>query len=72
MSELKHCPFCGGEARFRWSVLFTHEAYVECVNCGSRTMAISANGLDYAKKNAAFIWNRRVTDDEVQKETRSD
>lgn len=53
--KLKNCPFCGGEANFRyWTINKGVKICVECPNCGIATE------LYYNAKKAAGIWNRRV------------
>lgn len=63
MSELKHCPFCGGEAGVvherRWiSGVSKGYAwkYIACKKCSCRTM-----GYDWDdEKDMVEAWNRRV------------
>ena len=56
MSELKPCPFCGGEA-----MLFAprhHGAPREVMcDCGAR------GALSYSKAEAIAAWNRRANDE---------
>ena len=58
--ELKHCPFCGGEAHITiWNLPFrsSKEASVVCSACGAMTWPyISSEGL------AVESWNRRADD----------
>lgn len=59
MSELKPCPFCGGEAHFV-EVGFQDKddiisPYVICHNCGASTAWYEG------KKEAKDAWNRRAT-----------
>lgn len=57
MTELKPCPFCGGEnlnirhGKYMW--------WVECLNgdCGAN------GGTKVHKKKAIEAWNRRVDDE---------
>lgn len=56
-TELKPCPFCGGEAKLVGSnsgCLF----YVECTDCEASTTSTPIAA------EAAEFWNRRVRDDE--------
>ena len=64
MEELKHCPFCGGEAVIEIVEPHSHilstfmpdyggGAFIECKKC---TCAISAE----TKEEAIEAWNRRV------------
>ena len=64
MSEIKPCPFCGGEGIINeipphthmiatWMPDFGGESFIECDGC---TCAISAD----TKEKAIELWNRRV------------
>jgi Lar family restriction alleviation protein len=54
MSELKPCPFCGGEAH-----LHIHDRYgVECDVCGMGLGCIMPT-----KEQAIEAWNRRADND---------
>lgn len=66
MSDLKPCPFCGGEAHHdsvscwnpeeeEWIPNFWHR--VICKNCGTQTKAF------YTEAEAIEKWNRRVVTD---------
>ena len=61
MSELKPCPFCGGEAYFvRIFSLCPFQSRVKCRKCGIGTIKYSSpNALD-VKILAREAWNRRV------------
>lgn len=74
MSELKPCPFCGGEATYSTGSLY-HKwtVSVRCRECGARTVAepfgnngtlayeqISGDGKEAAREKVAERWNRRV------------
>ena len=56
MTDLKPCPFCGGEAaEDEEDQRFTrYPYYVECHNCGARSDEWKT------KKEAIDAWNRRV------------
>lgn len=60
MSELKLCPFCGGQA-----IIFKvkkYKGYVTCTECKARTTTIF-NDTDKElnwKQVATSLWNRRV------------
>lgn len=60
MSELKPCPFCGGEAKFKSfksrGIFGTVAYYVECSVCKIRTEL----RLDMTEPVEA--WNRRTDD----------
>ena len=51
MSELKHCPFCGGEAELR--VYSAELQFVQCVNCLSSSNAFPTG------REAIAAWNTR-------------
>jgi len=51
MEELRKCPFCGGEARVKSSLL---NHWVICLKCGAETE------IKLCKKEAIAAWNRRV------------
>ena len=63
MSELKRCPFCGGEAKQRNEVLRiggysrgVHRQYIHCVKCCCRTMSFDWDD----EKAMVKAWNRRI------------
>lgn len=51
-TELKPCPFCGGEAKF-----VGEAATVKCVNCGGAFLC--TNPL-ISRLEVAQAWNRRA------------
>lgn len=54
MTEIKPCPFCGGEAY----VLEGFTLYeVACDYCHCRTP------VEYSKEKVIELWNRRTSDD---------
>ena len=53
MSELKPCPFCGGEAKFQ---LFNTTCNIECTRCFIGTRLVAHD--DY--KQAIKAWNIRA------------
>lgn len=56
MTELRECPFCGGEARIERTdcIGSINYHYGYCIQCGARTD-------EYAtKKDAIEAWNKRV------------
>lgn len=69
MSDLKPCPFCGGEATtdtYRTNggafSLPKMRIYIFCKRCKAQT-ADFEESLDYsAKEQAINAWNRRATD----------
>ena len=58
MSELKPCPFCGGEA----IVVKTERCgrYIECWDCGGRTEEFETDYAGSAHDKAISAWNRRA------------
>ena len=65
MSELKRCPFCGGEARILTSVFFRSDACVKCKKCGASTLVHSSASNEDAKLNAIKAWNTRKPMDRI-------
>ena len=71
MSELKSCPFCGGEAEIRTTYyeLETKDvpinSYVRCTKCFAQTHEYPYKNTDRTGTNpvesAVNAWNRRVT-----------
>lgn len=56
MTELKKCPFCGGEAEL--IELSNRDYYVQCRKCKAE------QGKVYrAKQTAIKAWNRRASDE---------
>lgn len=65
MTELKPCPFCGGEAEekyikrnLKYRLFYfrdiTHFVYIHCKTCGCTSR------VHETKENAIEAWNRRV------------
>lgn len=61
-SELKPCPFCGGEATFVTSLHITGEyaAIVMCERCNAKTDSMRAHDEEDAEVMAAACWNARA------------
>lgn len=66
MTELKTCPFCGGEAQlvfeegsFDWA---SDLNYVKCTKCGARGAVWHSNLVDESVKAQQAIksWNNRI------------
>ena len=64
-SNLKPCPFCGGEASMiqkSWD-LFITGVRIECDECGASTSWTSGAILRDVRKRAVEAWNKRVEED---------
>lgn len=72
-TELKPCPFCGGEACFKDGEPITYGRYevlVICKKCSASVVGVatinfrtehkSCNGYNLAKEQATKAWNRRA------------
>jgi Lar family restriction alleviation protein len=57
-TELKPCPFCGGEAEYKTfttgRILKFTAHYIACSVCGCQT------NVQFTNKEAATKWNRRA------------
>lgn len=55
MSELKRCPFCGGEAKIDCYLYFDEfdDWFIRCTSCFCRTRTFKT------KKSAILTWNTR-------------
>lgn len=51
MEKLKCCPFCGGDAEIKSSLL---NHWIKCLKCGIETKT------KLCKKEAIAAWNRRA------------
>lgn len=60
MSELKPCPFCGGEAKLEHDYIIS---FVKCVECDVRTVGYHVSPEYSSDARAAEVWNRRMNDD---------
>ena len=61
-SELKSCPFCGGEARIKKHHKLEQTWYVQCSKCGIRTpynTQVSYQSWKQAMEYPVCQWNRR-------------
>lgn len=70
-SDLKPCPFCGGEAvAYTQGGRYGLFAWLECDFCGARTKAVAsalpANDPDFFEssimRRLSTAWNRRCSD----------
>ena len=67
MSELKSCPFCGGDAKFQRRKVGAYlEHYVKCRTCNCRTGVVAIGVLSSnaraseAEAEAIRLWQRRA------------
>lgn len=68
MSELKPCPFCGGEAEFiQERILGLYTVWCKKCKCQTSRQFDFGTGLEVSKRKAADVWNRRA--DDGQRET---
>ena len=74
MSELKKCPFCGGEGKYHRGVCkveggFSDFVVVFCVECGARTKKVfydkNKHGIEGEYEEVKEAWNRRGDGREV-------
>lgn len=59
---LKPCPFCGGQAGIRKTIIpikITLGTVIQCVDCGAQTRYVTDPDEEYVIR----IWNRRVNND---------
>ena len=61
MTELKQCPFCGGEARIAINYLGQHS--VVCEGCECRVWFSRDNGITYEGEELLEKWNARKDGD---------
>lgn len=59
MSDLKPCPFCGGEARLL-DARPNHPAFVYCIDCDVSTSGMARRPLRRDNAEAIAAWNRRT------------
>lgn len=66
MSELKRCPFCGGEARLQHRQR-KRGYYVICKECGCRTplFQYQYDSLEKLREQAIEAWNTRKPMDDI-------
>lgn len=66
--SLKKCPFCGGKARYVYSMPLN---YVECTKCKALgAIIVDAYEQRDGKKEAVDAWNRRADDGWINVEDR--
>ena len=60
MSDLKPCPFCGGEAKL---VRTWHLHHISCRSCGANIGEIKRHPNDFRTRDEVIVaWNRRSID----------
>lgn len=67
MSELKPCPFCGGEAYFQEKYHVFQDIEIGCSDCTASGPLFNEYGdnddaLEKNRANAIKHWNTRVTE----------
>lgn len=64
MTELKPCPFCGGEAFLEpYRVRKGYEASIQCNQCLCSMSTITYDEEETAIESVVKAWNRRVDND---------
>jgi Lar family restriction alleviation protein len=63
MTELKPCPFCGGEAETGYAINDYNRWGVICKCCGASVEVEEWKGVEDTEGNAIAAWNRRAGDD---------
>lgn len=66
MTEIKPCPFCGGEAKLQ---RFGRFYYISCENENCECLVES--GYMNTEESAVESWNRRANDDSCKDTDRS-
>ena len=60
MTELKQCPFCGGEAKL---VRTWHLHHIVCRSCGATIGEVNEHPNDFRTRDEVIAaWNRRAID----------
>lgn len=60
--NLKPCPFCGGEARLKKHQKMNNTWYVQCRDCGIRTLNYTQAAFEcwsVSRDEAIAHWNKR-------------
>ena len=60
--ELKRCPFCGGEAEIKQSIIQTGDIFAECNSCGARSTNVTVSAYYCAADLVKEKWNKRATE----------
>lgn len=63
LTDLKPCPFCGGQAGRRFHIDMTYaydECIIQCTQCKARIEIEGINELSELGKMAIEKWNKRV------------
>lgn len=54
---LKRCPFCGGTAKVRHTVMVKYGYAITCEDCGADVFFY---GKEFSRSDMVKAWNRRV------------
>ena len=66
MSELKPCPFCGGNAELSLGRFDGKDtSYVMCVKCGAQGEFFFVSPKYASAERAIRAWNRRAKDEQT-------
>lgn len=63
MTELKPCPFCGGEGALDVDLMFPPKAFIECTSCRCAVEVVRPSPkVSFAQllSTACDEWNRRA------------
>ena len=61
-NELKPCPFCGGDAELRHECAGPGYSYIQCDQCGIKSVSFMKAFDRSSDEEAISYWNRRCTD----------
>ena len=62
ITELKSCPFCGGEAELQHDHSGGGYSYIRCVKCGVRSIMFMKEFDRSSDADAVNYWNGRAED----------
>lgn len=61
-TELKPCPFCGGEARFYHDhPAYENRMFIGCTECNAEVEPLDS--VKHSKSDQVFLWNTRAAPD---------
>ena len=61
-NELKPCPFCGGNAELRHEYASSGYSYIQCGQCGIKSVMFIKSFDRSSDEDATNYWNRRCND----------